>query len=150
MNAAPLVPIQKHVVLAGAGNAHLRFVRMFGMKPVPGVAVTLVSEAPVIPYSAMGPGHVAGDYGEDDVTIDLVRLCSAMGVRFVPAKATAIDVAGRRLLFADRPELRYDVLSLGLGSLPDCPAQFRPSHSYPGIAPSRPLAPGFAGERGWG
>ena len=121
MGPAPTVPVQKNVVLLGAGNAHLRFVKMFGMRPLPGVAVTLVSEAPVIPYSAMVPGHIAGDYGWEAITIDLVRLCRAVNVRLVAERATGIDVANRRVSFAARPELAYDVVSLGLGSLPACP-----------------------------
>jgi len=121
MDSSRIVPIQKNVILVGAGNAHLRFVKMFGMHPLPGVAVTLVSEAPVIPYSAMVPGHIARDYAWDDITIDLVRLCRSVNVRFVSERATGIDVARRKVTFASRPELSYDVLSLGLGSLPACP-----------------------------
>jgi selenide,water dikinase len=121
MDPSPLVPIQKNVVLVGAGNAHLRFVQMFGMRPKPGVAVTLVSEVPVIPYSAMVPGHLAGDYGWDAISIDLVRLCRTSNVRLVAERATALDVGRREIRFADRPPLRYDVLSLGIGSRPACP-----------------------------
>src|SRR5947208_13545595 len=110
MNSSP-VPIQKNVVLVGAGNAHLRFIKMFGMKPMRGVAVTLVSEAATIPYSAMVPGHIAGDYTWDEITIDLVRLCRAVNVRFVPARVERIDTVHRKVLFAGRPELSYDVLS---------------------------------------
>ena len=76
--AASSHPIEKSVVLVGAGNAHLLFVKRWGMRPLPGVAVTLVSEATVIPYSAMVPGHIAGDYSWDEITIDLVRLCQAV------------------------------------------------------------------------
>ncbi|MGE3807141.1 MAG: selenide, water dikinase SelD [Gemmataceae bacterium] len=130
-------PIQKNVVLVGAGNAHLRFVRMFGMKPVPGVAVTLVSEAPVIPYSAMVPGHVAGDYPWEQVTIDLVRLCAAMKVRFVAGWATALDTRERKVELQGRPALSYDAVSLGLGSLPARPMNCKPrERSWP----MRPLA----------
>ena len=55
-------PIEKSVVLVGAGNAHLVFVKRWGMRPMPGVAVTLVNEAAVVPYSAMVPAHLAGEY----------------------------------------------------------------------------------------
>jgi selenide,water dikinase len=115
-------PIAKQVVLVGAGNAHLQFVKRWGMRPVPGVALALVNEATVIPYSAMVPAHIAGDYTWDQITIDLVRLCQAMHVRFVPEKVTRIDPAGRRVCYAGRPPLTYDALSLGLGSIPACPA----------------------------
>ncbi len=91
--------------------------------PVPAVAVTLISEAPVIPYSAMVSGLIAGDYKWDDITIDLVRLCQKVKVRFLAERVTGIDPVGRRVLFADRPALTYDALSLGLGSLPACPGK---------------------------
>ena len=71
----PTVPIEKHVVLVGAGNAHLVFLRRWRMSPWPGVAVTLVSEFAEIPYSAMVPGQIAGEYRWDEITIDLVRFC---------------------------------------------------------------------------
>jgi selenide,water dikinase len=137
MYSSPSAPIQKNVVLVGAGNAHLRFVKMFGMNPLPAVAVTLVSEASVIPYSAMVPGHIAGDYTWDEITIDLMRLCRATGVRFVAARAAGIDTVNRRIQFAARAELAFDVLSLGVGSSPARPAGLIPCESS---WPMRPLA----------
>jgi selenide, water dikinase len=120
MNAS--VPVEKTVVLIGAGNAHLVFLKRWGMRPVRGAAVTLVSEAPVIPYSAMVPAHIAGDYSWDEITIDLVRLSQHVKVRFVAERVTGIDPRSRRVLFAGRPPLAYDALSLGLGSYPALPA----------------------------
>jgi selenide,water dikinase len=122
MDSSSNIPIQKNVVLVGAGNAHLRFLKMFGMSPLPGLAVTLISEAPVIPYSAMVPGHIAGDYPWEEITIDLVRLCRRVNARFISARATGLDAAKRTVAFDTRPEMSYDVLSLGLGSLPARPA----------------------------
>jgi selenide,water dikinase len=119
MQAAP--PLEKHVVLVGAGNAHIVFSRMFGMEPFRGVAVTLVCEAPAVPYSAMVPGHIGGEYGREALTIDLVRACRAFGVRLVAARATGIDTMRRAVLLEGRPEIRYDVVSLGVGSMPSCP-----------------------------
>ena len=119
--SSAISPIEKHVVLVGAGNAHLGFVRRFGMTPIPGVAVTLVSELAVIPYSAMVPGYIGGDYSWDEITIDLVRLCQASKVRFIAERVETIDPIGRRVVFAHRPALTFDALSLGVGSLPACP-----------------------------
>jgi selenide,water dikinase len=119
MNAAR--PVEKVIVLVGAGNAHLVFLRRWRMRPRPGVAVTLANDAPVVAYSAMVPAHVGGDYTRDEVTIDLVPLCRAAGVRLVAERVTAIDPAARLVHFRDRPPLPYDLLSLGLGSLPARP-----------------------------
>jgi selenide, water dikinase len=122
MNSSPSTqPIEKRIVLVGAGNAHLMFLRRWGMRPIPGVAVTLVNESLVIPYSAMVPAHLAGDYARDEITIDLERLCQAVKVRFVAERVKGIDARARQVLFAARPPLTYDVLSLGLGSIPARP-----------------------------
>ncbi len=137
MDASPNIPIQKNVVLVGAGNAHLRFLKMFGMRPLPGLAVTLISEAPVIAYSAMVPGHIAGDYSREEITIDLVRLCRRVNARFISARATGLDAAKRTVAFDTRPEMSYDVLSLGLGSLPARPTSVTCSDSSWSM---RPLA----------
>ena len=115
---APPTPIQKTVVLVGAGNAHLVFVRRWRMGSLPGVAVVLVNEAPTVPYSAMVPALVSGDYRRDEMTIDLVRLCRAAGVRLIDERVAGLDPLAHRVLFADRAPLTYDVLSLGLGSVP--------------------------------
>ncbi len=117
----PTVPIEKHVVLVGAGNAHLVFLKRWRMSPWPGVAVTLISEFAEIPYSAMVPGHIAGDYHWDEITLDLVRFCRSANARFIAARVTGVDAANSRIEFADRPAMAFDVLSLGLGSLPAAP-----------------------------
>jgi selenide,water dikinase len=121
--AAGAAPIEKAVVLVGAGNAHLVFAKRWSMRPLPGVAVTLVNDTPVIPYSAMVPAHIGGDYARDEITIDLVRMCQAFKVRFIAERVTRIDPATRQVCFAGRPPLHYDALSLGLGAIPACPAQ---------------------------
>jgi selenide,water dikinase len=119
MNASSApVPIETSVVLVGGGHAHLVFAKRWGMRPTPGVAVTLINEASVIPYSAMVPGHIAGDYAREEITLDLVRLCQSVKIRFVAERVTGFDRAMRQVLFASRSPLTYDVLSLGLGSIP--------------------------------
>jgi selenide,water dikinase len=106
------------------------------MRPPAGVAVTLVSDFPLIPYSAMVPGHIAGDYAWDEITIDLVRLCPSANVRLLSERVTGINPAARQVLFSSRPPLTYDVLSLGIGSLPACPPALE--HSEFSL-PMRPL-----------
>jgi selenide,water dikinase len=118
---AKVRPIEHRVILVGAGNAHLVFVRRWKMRPLPGVAVTLVNAGPTIPYSAMVPGHIAGEYTEDDVTIDLVAFCAAAGVRLITEPVAGIDPASRQIHFESRPPLGYEILSLGIGSVPTPP-----------------------------
>src|SRR5580698_7612327 len=108
-------PVDQRVILVGAGNAHLLFVRRWGMKPLRGVSITLVNDSPTVPYSAMVPGHISREYRREEITIDLVRLCPANGVRLVAEPATRIDTLAKKIHFANRPPLGYELLSVGLG-----------------------------------
>jgi selenide,water dikinase len=116
MNAGPVV---KDVVLVGAGHAHVAVLRNFGMKPIPGVRLTLITREVDTPYSGMLPGHVAGHYQADDILIDTGPLARFAGARLYQDEAVGLDIAGRRVLCRERPPVPYDIVSLDIGSRPN-------------------------------
>ena len=124
-------PAFKDLVFVGGGHSHALVLRMWAMKPLPGVRLTLISPQSMTPYSGMLPGLVAGHYRFEDTHIDLARLCHWAGVRWIRDEVTAIDPKRRRLSLAGRPDIEYDIASIDIGSTPDRSIPGSREHSTP-------------------
>ena len=123
-------------MLLGGGHAHALVLRAWGMDPLPGARLTLISPEPTAPYTGMLPGHVAGHYARDELDIDLVALCRHAGARLILGAADGIDPHARTVTVPGRPVVPYDVLSVDVGITGAVP-------SVPGLAehgvPAKPL-----------
>ena len=115
----PDVPPRLDLVLIGGGHAHVTVLRSFGMRPEPGVRLTLIAKELEAPYSGMLPGLIAGHYSHDQCHINLVRLARFANARLIHGSATGIDREQRRVLLEGRPPLAFDLLSLDAGITPD-------------------------------
>ena len=108
----------KDLVLIGGGHSHAIVLKMFGIKPVPGVRLTLISDVLYAPYSGMLPGHVAGFYNYDECHIDLRSIAKFAQCEIFVDRAIAIDLNKNRVICQTRPPVNFDCLSIDIGSTP--------------------------------
>ncbi|HLO48857.1 MAG TPA: FAD-dependent oxidoreductase [Kamptonema sp.] len=126
----------KDLVLIGGGHSHAIVLRMFGIKPLPGVRLTLISDVTHAAYSGMLPGHVAGFYNYDECHIDLRSLSQFAQAQIFIDKAIALDLDKNRVICSNRSPVSFDLLSIDIGSTPN-------TLSVPGAAayaiPAKPV-----------
>ena len=118
LHAGTIEPIRHELLLIGGGHSHVAVIRHFGMHPLPGLRVTVLSRDVHTPYSGMLPGLIAGHYEFDDCHIDLRALCQANGASLIQGTVIGIDRERQQVLLEDRPALRYDWVSVNIGSRP--------------------------------
>ena len=109
---------RRHVVLLGVGHTNAHVLRMWRMHAPPDTDLTCISNFPVVTYSGMLPAVLAGQFPKEAMEIDLVRLCESASARLITDPVIGIDHARRELRFENRPNVPFDFLSIGIGSVP--------------------------------
>ena len=150
----PLIPLTRDLVLIGGGHSHALVLRMWGMKPLAGVRLTVINPAPTAAYSGMLPGFVAGHYTRGELDIDLVQLGRFAGARVILGAVDHIDVASARsraILVTNTPGVVTEdtadmamalMLSAGLTHAADTRAALVPGGPHPYVAPWADAAAG--------
>ena len=108
----------KRVVLIGGGHSHAIALKLWGINPLPGVHLTLISDVSQTPYSGMLPGHIAGFYSFTETHINLPPLARFAGAEFYCDSAISLDLANQKVICANHPAIAFDILSIDIGSTP--------------------------------
>ncbi len=108
----------RQLVLIGAGETHLQVLKWWRRNPIRRVNLTLVSAFDHVVHPGMLPGTLAGFYRPEETRIDLVKFCQQCGVRLIVDRANLLDPYTREIEFAHQPMLRFDLVSINIGSVP--------------------------------
>jgi selenide,water dikinase len=114
----PPLPAPADLALLGAGHAHAEVLRQAALGRLPGLRLTLIAREAMTPYSGMLPGLIRGEYRHAEAHLDCARLAAAAGARLVLDAATGLDLAARRVTFADHAPVGFDLLSIDVGGEP--------------------------------
>lgn len=124
------------IVLLGPGHTHVEVLRRWRTAALPGVSLTCVADHADATYSGMLPGVLAGQYGPCEMRIPLGPLCASVGAGLVVGQVVRLERTGRLVHLEAGPPLPYDLLSIGVGSVPG-----RGALSVADAAPFVPVKP---------
>jgi NADH dehydrogenase FAD-containing subunit len=108
----------KHLILAGAGHAHLDLLGALAREVPAGWAVTVVTPQPDFHYSGMLPAILGGVVAPAAADIPVAAIARAAGLDVRIASVAALDTVARFVTLDDGSVLPYDLLSLDVGSRP--------------------------------
>ena len=112
----------KKILLIGGGHSHVEVVRKYGLAPIPGAEVTLVSESHQTAYSGMVPGLIAGHYSIDECHINLETLCKKSKIKFFLGKVEKVYPETSLVVTNSGTEINFDIASIDTGSAPNAKA----------------------------
>ena len=109
----------KHLVLSGAGHAHVHVLQGLGKHTLSNVRITLIAPQREQLYSGMVPGFVAGHYTLNQCVIPLDALLARCGAQFVEGSCASINADAQTLTLSDGQTMAWDLLSLNTGAVMD-------------------------------
>ncbi|UFT98642.1 FAD-dependent oxidoreductase [Radiobacillus kanasensis] len=107
----------KHLLLVGAGHAHLYVLKKLGKHSLSDVKVTLLSPNEHQYYSGMLAGCVEGIYSIDDIRIYIGQMLKKAKVQWIKDVAVSIDPENKTVQTGNGEFLPYDAVSFDIGSL---------------------------------
>lgn len=120
---------ERDLLLVGGGHTHVLVLKLWAMKPLTGVRITLVSDEYDAPYSGMLPGFVAGHYSADQTSIDLNALCKKVGARWIQGRVTGMRPLDNCVEVHGQPNLHYDCVSIDTGAQPSLGISWEPERA---------------------
>lgn len=142
----------RHLVLAGAGHAHLETIQSIRSFINDGIRVSVIGPARYHYYSGMGPGMLGGFYQPEAIRFAVKDKVEAQGGVFFQDSVTGIDPQRSEVFLQSGKTLPYDLISFNTGSSIHLPPIRESQHVYPvkpieGLAQAKTDIDSFAGKQ---
>ncbi|WP_235034411.1 FAD-dependent oxidoreductase [Roseiconus lacunae] len=127
---------RQQIVLLGIGHTNAHLVKQWADSSIDNCDLVCVSQFAESTYSGMLPGTLGGQFSDQAMRIDLRALVESVGARLVIDETVGLDTESRQLHLSKLEGLRYDVLAIGVGSMPKGHQQFS---GQPHVVPIKPM-----------
>lgn len=108
--------MKKHLVLAGAGHAHMVTMENIHVLRELGHTVTVIGPSEYHYYSGMGPGMLGSGYDPEDIRFEVKRKVKEQGGVFIRDSIVGLDPNSQELYLQSGKTVTYDVVSFNTGS----------------------------------
>ncbi len=112
-----IVDESKSLVLLGIGHTNAHVIQQWQKDPIRGCDLTCISQFPTATYSGMLPGTLGLQFDDDEMRIDLSDFCQRSGAKLILANTCGLDLQAGKIQFKDHESIRFDALSIGVGSV---------------------------------
>jgi pyridine nucleotide-disulfide oxidoreductase family protein len=106
----------QHLILLGAGHAHVHLLKSWARQALPNTRITLVSPYARAFYSGMVPGWLAGHYHMEQCEINVPLLAQAAGVTWHATHGVALEAGRQQLTLENGQVLDYNLISIDTGA----------------------------------
>ena len=108
--------MEKKLVIAGAGHAHMVTLSKLEQLVAKGCRVTVIGPSEHHYYSGMGPGMLGKTYTPGEIRFATKDVVEQKGASFVLGKVVKIDAVAQVVQLDTGDRVPYDILSCNLGS----------------------------------
>ncbi len=108
---------REHLVLIGAGHAHVAVLADWIQHGLPCERATLLTPHAHLRYSGTVPGWIAGQYERDAGTVDVAALAKRAGVQWVQGMCSRIDPDANRIVTDGGSTIEFDCASIDTGGV---------------------------------
>lgn len=109
----------KHLVMLGAGRAHLHMLSTLRTQAIAGTQITWVAASPQPIHAGLLTSWVAGQHPLQDAELFPLAGMPAANLTHLPRQVVGLDLACKEVSLDDGSTLAFDVLSIDTGPLQD-------------------------------